>query len=104
MRAVELGLVALFGAMGVRSFVHWVRRPFESRDARDHVLFAMFVAGRVGSWLALAGIFALYAMTNTQGRAFIDDVQRYDWYVMVFVVLAAMQVVGGYFLGRRSAR
>jgi hypothetical protein len=101
---IEISLVALFGTLGIRSLVHWTRRPFESRDARDHLLFAMFVTGRVGLWLSLSGLFVLYALTNTQGRAFTDDVQRYDWYVMVFVVLAVMQLIGGFFLGRRSAR
>ena len=38
------------------------------------------------------------------GRAFTDDARQYDWFFMVFVVLAAMQLIGGYFLGRRSAR
>jgi hypothetical protein len=104
MKAIEIVLVALFGALGIRSLVHWIRRPFESRDARDHLLFAMFVTGRVGLWLALSGLFVLYASTGTRGRAFTDDVRMYDWYLMVFVVLTAMQLVGGYFLGRRSAR
>jgi hypothetical protein len=104
MNILEIALVAAFGALGLRSLVHWIRRPFESHDARDHLLFAMFVTGRVGLWLALAGIFVLYALTDTQGRAFVDDVRAYDWYVMVFVVLAAMQLVGGYLLGRRSAK
>lgn len=104
MTVIEIALVGVFGALGARSLVHWTRRPFESRDARDHLLFAMFVTGRVGLWLALAGIFLLYASTTTQGRAFVDDVRRYDWYVMVFVILAAMQLIGGYFLGRRSPR
>jgi hypothetical protein len=101
-KGVEIALLVVFAASGIRSLLYWVRRPFESRDARDHVLFALFVTGRVGLWLALAGLFALYASTNTQGRAFIDDVRQYDWYVMVFVVLAALQFVAGYFLGRRS--
>jgi hypothetical protein len=101
---IEVALVAAFGALGIRSLVHWARRPFESRDARDHLLFAMFVTGRVGLWFSLAGLFALYASTNTQGRAFTDDVRTYDWYVMVFVILAVMQLIGGYFLGRRSSR
>jgi hypothetical protein len=100
-KAIEIALIAVFGALGVRSLAHWIRRPFESRDVRDHLLFAMFVTGRVGLWLALAGLFLLYASTGTQGRAFTDDVRRYDWYVMVFVVLAAVQLVAGYFLGRR---
>ena len=72
--------------------IYWTRRPFEGRDARDHLLFALFVTGRVGLWLALAGIFLIYALTNTQGRAFTDDARRYDWFFMVFVVLAAMQL------------
>ena len=104
MRAIELVLVAVFGVLGIRSFVHWTRRPFESRDPRDHLFFAMFVTGRVGLWLSLSGLFALYASVNTRGRAFTDDVRRYDWYVMVFVVLAVVQLISGYFLGRRSAR
>ncbi|MGZ5212181.1 MAG: hypothetical protein ACXWEJ_00090 [Actinomycetota bacterium] len=104
MSVIEIVLIVVFAALGVRSLMHWTRRPFESRDARDHLLFAMFVTGRVGLWLALAGIFALYALTDTEGRAFIDDVRRYDWYVMVFVVLAAVQLIGGYFLGRRTPR
>ena len=104
MKGIEIALVGLFAALGIRSLVHWTRRPFESRDARDHLLFAMFVTGRVGLWLSLSGLFVLYALTNTQGRAFIDDVRSYDWYVMVFVVLAVIQLTGGYFLGRRSAR
>jgi hypothetical protein len=103
-KGIEIALTVLFGVLGIRSLVHWTRRPFESRDARDHLLFAMFVTGRVGLWLSLSGLFVLYALTNTQGRAFIDDVRSYDWYVMVFVVLAVIQLTGGYFLGRRSAR
>lgn len=101
---IEIALIVVFAALGVRSLVHWIRRPFETRDPRDHLLFAMFVTGRVGLWLALAGIFAVYASTDTQGRAFVDDVHAYDWYVMVFVILAAMQLVGGYFLGRRPTK
>jgi hypothetical protein len=102
MRAFEIAMAVLFGALGLRSFVHWGRRPFEGRDARDHLLFAMFVTGRVGLWLAVAGLFCLYALTNTRGRAFIDDLQRFRWFLMVFLGLAAMQFIGGFFLGRRS--
>ena len=53
-------------------------------------------------WFALCGLFLLYASVDTQGRAFTDDVRQYDWFVMVFIVLAALQLLGGYFLGRRS--
>ena len=40
MKVVEVGLVVLFAALGARSLVHWARRPFDSSDPRDHVLFA----------------------------------------------------------------
>jgi hypothetical protein len=102
-KAFEIVLVVVFAALGIRSIVYWIRRPFESRDPLDHLLFAMFVTGRVGMWFALSGLFLLYASVDTQGRAFTDDVRRYDWFVMVFVVLAALQLLGGYFLGRRAA-
>ena len=97
-----MGAVIVFAAFGLRSLVHWARRPFDSTDPRDHALFAMFVTGRSGLWFALAGLFVLYALTETRGRAFIDDVRRYDWFVLVFIALAAMQVVAGFFLGQRS--
>jgi len=103
MKVFEIAMLGAFGALGVRSLVHWARRPFDSGDTRDHLLFAMFVTGRVGLWFALSGLFLLYALTGTQGRAFVDDVKQYDWFIMVFMGLAALQFLGGYFLGRRSA-
>ncbi len=103
MKVFEIAVVVVFGSFGARSLVHWVRRPFASGDPRDHLLFAMFVTGRVGLWFALAGLFGLYALTHTQGRAFADEAKQYDWFVMVFMSLAALQFLGGYFLGRRSA-
>ncbi len=102
MKIFEIAMVVLFGALGVRSLVYWVRRPFDSVDPRDHVLFALFVTGRVGLWFAVSGLFLLYALTGTLGRAFIDDVRRYDWFLLVFVALSAIQLLAGYFLGRRS--
>jgi len=98
----EVVIVALFTALGARSLLHWGRRPFDGVDAWDHVLFALFVTGRVGLWFGLAGLFLLYSLTDTRGRAFIDDVRRYDWFVLVFVGSTAIQFLAGYFLGRRA--
>ncbi|MGH2594725.1 MAG: hypothetical protein ACRDH7_02035 [Actinomycetota bacterium] len=103
MKVFEIAMLVVFGALGVRSLVHWARRPFDSGDPRDHLLFAMFVTGRAGLWFALSGLFLLYALTGSRGRAFVDDVKQYDWFIMVFMGLAALQFLGGYFLGRRSA-
>ena len=46
--------------------------------------------------------FALYALTPTRGRAFIDDVSRFQWLSMVFLVLGAVQLVAAYFLRQRT--
>lgn len=102
MKGIEFAIVALFTGLGVRALLHWGRRPFDGVDVRDHVLFALFVTGRVGLWFGLAGLFLLYALTDTRGRAFIDDVRSYDWFILVFVGLAAIQFLAGYFLGHRS--
>ena len=102
MKVFEATMVVLFAALGVRSLLYWVRRPFDGSDVRDHVLFALFVTGRVGLWFGSAGLFLLYALTDTRGRAFIDDVRSYDWFALVFVGSAAIQFLAGYFLGRRS--
>jgi hypothetical protein len=113
MRGVELAIAVVLAAFGVRSIVFWSRRPFGSRDARDHLLFALYVMGRAGLWFAFAGMFLLFASAGTSdpvtgeqlhapGQAFIDAVEEYRWYVLVPVTLAAIQLVAGWFLGRRA--
>ena len=104
MRTTELVIAAIFAGFGVRSLVHWARRPFEGGDTVDQVLYAAYLTGRVGMWFAFAGAFALFASIPTRGQAFVDDVRGYRWYLLVFVVLGVMQLVSGWFLGRRSPR
>jgi len=110
-----MAIAIVLAAFGVRSLVHWARRPFGSRDARDHLLFALYVMGRAGLWFAFAGMFLLFASAGTTdpvtgeqlhapGQAFIDAVNEYRWYVLVPASLAAVQFVAGYFLGRRGER
>ena len=99
---VEYVVALVFAALGIRSVVHWARRPFETNDVRDLVLYALYLTGRVGLWFAVAGLFVLYGSTRTRGRAFTDDVATYRWYAVVFLALAALQLVAGQFLGRRS--
>jgi hypothetical protein len=102
MNAFEVVVVVVCAALGARSLVYWLRRPFDGRDVTDHLLFAVFVTGRVGTWFALGGLFLLYAVTNTQGRAFIDDVRQFDWFFLVLVALAVAQLGASFLLGRRS--
>ena len=106
MTVVEWILAGLFGALGFRSLVYWLRRPIGATSLREHVLFAVWLTGRAGLWFAVAGIFALTASITAQeegglrGRAFYDEFQAYRWYVLVPIALAAMQLVAAVMLGR----
>ena len=40
MRVFEYVAAGVFFALGVRSLVYWLRRPFESRSGRDQALYA----------------------------------------------------------------
>jgi len=113
--AIEWVVAGVLSLLGLRSLVYWARRPFESTDVRDHVLFAAFVLGRVGTWWSLAGLFALSATTRNPdplgggatlaGRAFVDEFRaRYWWYPLVVIGFLVLQFVAGYFLGRRHDR
>jgi hypothetical protein len=99
-RTFELVLAALFGALGLRSLVHWLRRPMESDVRRDHLLYALFVVSRAGIWFALSGLFLLFASVTTRGRAFVDDVAAFRWYFFVLAAPAVVQFVSGFLLGR----
>jgi len=95
----EIVVVAVCTALGVRSLVYWLRRPFEGRDVTDHLLFALFVTGRVGSWFAVAGVFTLYVISDAEG---VDGLRKFAWMAIVLVALAAVQLVASFLLGRRS--
>jgi tryptophan-rich sensory protein len=100
-RAIELVLAGLFALGGIRSLLVWSRRPIEGADPADHALFALFVTGRVGSWLAFGGVFAIYASSDARGRAAVDELTELRWFLVVPLVLVAMQIAAAYFLGRR---
>jgi hypothetical protein len=101
-RPVEGAIAGLFFVGGVRSLWYWLRRPFEGIDVTDHVLYALFVTGRVGLWFAFGGLFWIYATLEVQGRAALDELEAYSWYLIVPIVLAALQLGAGWFLGRRD--
>jgi hypothetical protein len=112
-RRLEFAIGLVFTALGIRSAVHWARRPFDSRDVRDQLLYAVYLTGRVGMWFAFAGLFLIFAFAGatdpvtglrspSTGQVYIDDVSQYRWYVIVFAVLGAMQLLASWFLGHRG--
>jgi hypothetical protein len=102
-RVAEIVAAGLFTLGGFRSLVVWMRRRFEGGDAADHALYALFVTGRVGLWLSFAGLFAIYAASDARGRAAFDELSELRWYLVVPLVLGAMQLLAGFFLTRRGA-
>jgi hypothetical protein len=101
-KVVEIVIAALLTLGGLRSLWIWSRRRFEGVDVVDHVLYALYLTGRVGLWFALAGFFFIYASVDTPGVPGLDELQPYRWYVLVPLFLGALQLVAGWFLGRRE--
>ena len=102
MRVLEFVLASVLALMGLRSLVHWARRPLESGSLRDHVVFALWALSRAGLWFAVAGIFAISASIHYRGRAFLDAWSRYRWYIMVPLACAVVQAFTSYALGKSS--
>ena len=103
MKVVEIALIVLFAALGARSAWYWIRRPFDSAEVGDHVLYALFVTGRVGLWLSIAGAFAIFLTIDTQGRAFADDAAEFRWYILVPGLLAFLQLLSSVLLRGRDS-
>ena len=102
MRGVELAVAGLFVAGGLRALWVWGRRPFEGTDLVDHLLYALYLTGRIGLWFAFAGFFVIYASIDVRGRAALDEFAQYRWFLIVPLLLAALQLAAGWFLGRRG--
>jgi hypothetical protein len=112
-RPLEFAVAVVLASLGVRSAVHWARRPFDSKDVGDQLLYAVYLTGRVGMWFAFSGLFLILALAGaadpvtgirspSTGQVYIDDVSQFRWYVIVFAVLGAMQLLAGWFLGHRG--
>jgi hypothetical protein len=112
MRGVELAVAVVLGALALRAAVYWGRRPFESSDVTDHLLYALFVVCRVGLWAVVATWFALLALVDEPSTAdyaaerdFVDAQRtRQVWLGAIFVVLGGVQFAASWFLGRRRDR
>ena len=102
MNVVELVVAGALALGGLRSLWTWSRRRFEGTRVADHVLYALYVTGRVGLWFAFAGFFLIYASIHVRGRAALDELAQYQWFLIVPLLLAALQLAAGWFLGRRG--
>ena len=104
MTVFEVTVAGLFALLGVRSLVYWAKRPLDSRSVRDHLVYALWLTGRVGLWFAVAGIFAISASIGAEDDVgFITQWDRYRWFILVPLGLAAIQVIAAQLL-RRSPR
>jgi len=101
-KIVALALAAAFAALAVRSAVHWIRRRPPLRDARDELLFAAFVTGRVGTWAVAAAMFFVFGTISAVGDPYVDEARGFGWLFFVFLGLGAMQFVAAAFLGLRD--
>jgi len=105
-RTLELVIAVVLTALGVRSMIVWARRPFASTALTDQLLYAAYRTGRVGIWFAFAGLFWIFAFApgaSSDGQRYTQDISRYSWFVVLFAVLAVLQLIGGWFLGHRTS-
>jgi hypothetical protein len=100
-RIVELAIAGLFAMGGLRSLWVWSHRPFEGGDLTDHLLYSLYLTGRIGLWFAFSGLFLLYAVEEG-GHATSGEPGRFRWYFLVLIALAVLQLLAGFALGRRS--
>jgi hypothetical protein len=98
---LELVAAGVFAAGGVRSLWIWSRRRFEGTDVVDHLLYALHLTGRIGLWFAFSGFFILSAAASVDDKP-TSELDRYRWYVLVPLILAAMQLLGGLALAHRA--
>jgi hypothetical protein len=104
LRIIELVVAGLFFVGGIHSFWYWVRKPIDSDHPRDQVWYSLYRTGRIGLWFAVGGIFLLSGLSSTEGSAFSKEFAKHRWYLMVLLLLALMQLIGGYLLGRSADR
>jgi hypothetical protein len=102
MNIVELVVAGALALGGLRSLWTWSRRRFEGAHVADHVLYALYVTGRVGLWFAFAGLFLIYSLTSVDGKP-TSELARFRWYFMVPIGLAVLQLLAGFALGRRGS-
>jgi hypothetical protein len=88
----ELVVAGALALLGLRSAWKVTRVRVELDTLGEHALYALYVTARVGIWFVLAALFVGYGI--------VDDRQSLSWLVLVFIGLAAVQLLTSFFLGR----
>jgi hypothetical protein len=89
--SAEFVVAGILGLLGLRSLVHWISVEFPAASMVEHVLFALHVTARVGTWFALGVAFVGYAL--------VAEPQSFRWFVVIVLVLAAVQLMTAASLG-----
>jgi len=90
--------LCLLGAL--RSGHHWLTHGLAHPDGRDIIWWSVFVTSRVGLWLSGAAVFVIAAASASNGSTLSQELAPYRWFVMIPIVLGAMQVLAAFFLAR----
>jgi len=95
-KVFELAAAGILATIGLLSLVRWLRTDFEPESARERVLYVLHVTSRVGMWFTFAALAA--------GFALVDDPGRLTGFVVIPIVLAALQLLTGFLLSRPGTR
>lgn len=100
MKVFELTIAAMLVIGGLRSAWSWSKRRFESPKLSDQILYGLYLTGRIGLWFAFAGFFLIYAALEGPKVGAVNQLDEVRWFVLVPIVLASVQLLAGYALGR----
>jgi hypothetical protein len=87
----EIALGGLFVVFGLLSASSSLREPVTFSGGARFML-AVHDAAKAGFWLALGGFFIGYAL--------LEHPQRFRWFALVPLGMAALRLVAAYFLSR----
>jgi hypothetical protein len=95
MKWVTVSVAGLLALIGLRVLMRARREVFEPVNAREVVAYSLYLTARVGLWIALAAFLA--------GKALLDHPNRFNWFAMVPISLAGLQLLTGLYLSRSPA-
>jgi hypothetical protein len=92
MKWVAVSVAGLLALIGLRVLARAMREEFEPANAWEVVAYSLYLTARIGLWVALAALLA--------GKALLDHPNRFNWFAMVPISLAGLQLLTGLYLSR----